>query len=118
MQSAHHQRMTRPVALFTCGPSGAPSCSHSHSLASRIGREVSTFGRVRPLSERLAAIEAVTAADVRRVAQTYLLDEKRTVVHVVAPPAGQGGVLLEGHGVHLCWAFTSGRIADSSVASD
>ena len=62
----------------------------SHSLASRIGREVSTFGRVRPLSERLAAIEAVTAADVRRVAQTYLLDEKRTVVHVVAPPAGQG----------------------------
>lgn len=62
----------------------------SHALASRIGREVSTFGRVRPLSERLAAIQAVTAADVQRVAQTYLRDEKRTVVHVVAPPAGDG----------------------------
>jgi zinc protease len=62
----------------------------SHSLASRIGREVSTFGRVRPLSERLAAIQAVTAADVRRVARTYLLDDQRTVIHVVAPPAGEG----------------------------
>jgi zinc protease len=62
----------------------------SHSLASRIGREVSTFGRVRPLSERLAAIDAVSAADVRRVAQTYLQDEKRTVVHVIAPLGGEG----------------------------
>ena len=29
---------------------------------------------------------------------------------------GQGGVLLEGHGNHLGWAFTSGRIAGRSVA--
>ena len=66
------------------------SLGTSHSLASRIGREVSTFGRVRPLSERLAAIQSVDAADVRRVAQSYLRDEKRTVVHVIAPPAGSG----------------------------
>ena len=66
------------------------SLGTSHSLSSRIGRDVSTFGRVRPLSERLAAIQAVDAADVRRVAQSYLRDEKRTVVHVIAPPAGSG----------------------------
>jgi len=59
----------------------------AHALASRIGREVSTLGRVRPLSERLEAIQAVAAADVQRVARTYLVEEKRTVVHVVAPPA-------------------------------
>jgi fumarate reductase flavoprotein subunit len=33
-----------------------------------------------------------------------------------AGAAGQGGVLLEGHGHHLIWAFTSGRIAGRSAA--
>jgi zinc protease len=61
----------------------------SDALASRIGREFSTFGRVRPLAERLGAIQAVTAADVQRVARKYLREEKRTVVYVVAPPAGE-----------------------------
>ena len=31
--------------------------------------------------------------------------------------AGQGGVLLDGHGHHLGWAFTSGRIAGRNAAS-
>ena len=61
----------------------------NHSLAARMGREVSTFGRVRPLDERLAAIRAVTPEDVQRVARTYLNDEKRSVVHVVPPPPGR-----------------------------
>jgi fumarate reductase flavoprotein subunit len=30
--------------------------------------------------------------------------------------AGQGGVLLEGHGHHLVWAFTSGRLAGRQAA--
>ncbi|MEI9803420.1 MAG: FAD-dependent oxidoreductase [Pseudolabrys sp.] len=30
---------------------------------------------------------------------------------------GQGGLLLEGHGHHLGWAFTSGRLAGRSAAS-
>lgn len=34
-----------------------------------------------------------------------------------AGSTGQGGVLLEGHGMHLCWAFTSGRIAGRSAAA-
>jgi predicted Zn-dependent peptidase len=60
----------------------------NHALASRIGREYSTFGRIRPLSERMAAIQAVTAEDVQRVAETYLVDAHRSVVHVIPPPPG------------------------------
>jgi fumarate reductase flavoprotein subunit len=29
---------------------------------------------------------------------------------------GQGGMLLEGHGHHLLWAFVSGRIAGKNAA--
>jgi fumarate reductase flavoprotein subunit len=48
-----------------------------------------------------------------------VLDQSDKVIPglYAAGSAGQGGVLLEGHGVHLCWAFTSGRIAGRSVAS-
>jgi zinc protease len=61
----------------------------NHALANRIGREILAFGRVRPLSERIKAIRAVTPADVQRVVQTYLRPESRTVVHVIAPPASE-----------------------------
>jgi zinc protease len=59
----------------------------NHALASRIARETASFGRVRPLEERLAAIAKVTAEDVQRVAKTYLVDDKRSLVHVVRPSA-------------------------------
>ncbi len=58
----------------------------AHALASRLGQDTITFGRVRPLHERLDAIETVTAADVKRVARSYLVAGQRTVVRVVAPP--------------------------------
>ena len=60
----------------------------AHALASRIARDWVTFGRIRPIEERLAAYRAVTAADVQRVARTYLRDEKRNVIRLVAPPPG------------------------------
>jgi fumarate reductase flavoprotein subunit len=42
---------------------------------------------------------------------------KRPVAGLFAAgSAGQGGLLLEGHGHHLAWAFTSGRLAGRSAA--
>jgi zinc protease len=63
----------------------------SHDLASRVARDVVTFGRIRPLEERLAEIRAVDPDAVRRVAATYLTPERRSVVHVVAPPPVEAG---------------------------
>jgi predicted Zn-dependent peptidase len=58
----------------------------ANEVAARIAREYVSFGRIRSIDERLAAYAKVTAEDVQRVAQTYFRDDKRTVVHVVAPP--------------------------------
>ena len=63
----------------------------NHALAERIARDYSSFGRIRPLDERLAKIRAVSAEDVRRVAQTYLVKDQRTVVQIVPPPPAGGG---------------------------
>jgi zinc protease len=62
----------------------------SHALAGRIGQDIATYGRIRPLDERLGRIRAVTAADVQRVAQTYLIDDHRNVVQIMPPPAERG----------------------------
>ena len=58
----------------------------NHSLASRVGREIVAFGRVRSLSERVAAIRAVTPKDIQRVVATYLTQEGLNVIRVVPPP--------------------------------
>jgi zinc protease len=55
----------------------------NHALASRIGREIVAFGRVRPLQERIDAIRAVTADDIQRVVRMYLQPESRSVIHVI-----------------------------------
>ena len=34
-----------------------------------------------------------------------------------AGSAGQGGLMLKGHGHHIGWAFTSGRIAGRNAAA-
>lgn len=58
----------------------------THALAARIGRDLATFGRIRLLAERLEAIRAVRAQDVRRVARRYLVEDRRSIVHVVPAP--------------------------------
>jgi zinc protease len=63
----------------------------NHALASRVGRDFASFGRIRPLEERLDAIRAVTAEDVQRVAREYLKADGRTVVQVVPPAPEEGG---------------------------
>jgi predicted Zn-dependent peptidase len=60
----------------------------SHALASRIAQETVSFGRVRSLAERLQRVQAVSVEDVQRVANLYLVDAKRSVVHVVPPAEG------------------------------
>jgi zinc protease len=55
----------------------------THALANRFGNDFVTFGRVRSIEEQLAALSAVTAADVQRVAQQYLGREQRTVVRLL-----------------------------------
>jgi zinc protease len=60
----------------------------AHALGSRIARDWVTFGRIRPIEERLAAYRAVTAADVQRVARAWLRPEARNVLQLVPPPPG------------------------------
>jgi zinc protease len=60
----------------------------THALASRVARDYATFGRIRSLPERLEDIQAVTAEDVQRVAARYLVDEKRSVIHVISRDDG------------------------------
>jgi zinc protease len=62
----------------------------AHDLAARVAQDWVSFGRVRPLEERLAKYHAVTAADVQRVARAYLRDEARSVVRVVPRPGSAG----------------------------
>jgi zinc protease len=63
----------------------------NHAIAARIGRDFTTLGRIRPLEERLAILEAVSAEDVQRVAQHYLSEKNRSVVRVIPrPPPAPG----------------------------
>jgi len=57
----------------------------AHAAAGRLGGDMAAFDRIRPLDERLSRMRSVSAEDVQRVAQTYLLRERRNVVHVVPP---------------------------------
>jgi predicted Zn-dependent peptidase len=63
------------------------------ALANRIGYDVTTFGKIRPLEDHFASLRAVTADDVQRVARTYLVDEGVSIVEVVAPPVASGSEL-------------------------
>jgi len=66
----------------------------NEAIAGRIGYDVTILGKIRPLEDQLAAIWAVDADAVQRVARTYLSDSGRSVVHVVPLPTtapGEGG---------------------------
>ena len=79
----------------------------SHALGQRMGSDTVTFGRVRPLAERLESIRGVTADDVQRVIRTYLSAERRNIVHVVPPPEKEEARVL-GDETDLAHAGTPG----------
>ena len=74
----------------------------TEALAGRIGGDFVTFGRVRSLEERISALDAVTQADVQRVAATYLGDDQRSVVRLVPKsaqaPGAEKGTRQKAHG--------------------
>ena len=62
----------------------------AHALANRVGLEISLFGQVRPLAERIRQIRAVTASDVSRALGGVIRSDRRSVIHVVAKTQGDG----------------------------
>ncbi len=58
----------------------------NHAIANRIGSDFLALGRIRPLEEELAQIEAITVEEVQRVAREYLVSKTRSVIRVVPEP--------------------------------
>ncbi len=60
-----------------------------------------------------------TDGGLRVSSRLEVLDENGVAIPglFAAGSNGQGGLLLEGHGHHLGWAFTSGRLAGRSIAT-
>lgn len=61
---------------------------------------------------------AATDGGLAVTSRMEVLDQNEQVIPglYAAGSAGQGGVLLEAHGMHLCWAFASGRLAGRTAA--
>lgn len=60
------------------------SLENNASIADRIGLQLVLLGRVKPIDEMIAGIEAVTAADVQRVARK-MLDPDQLRFAIIAP---------------------------------
>lgn len=86
----------------------------------------SPAGRLRPIVEppfiALGPAKSwivIAEGGVRVDADLRVLDRDHRPIPglYAAGSTGQGGLLLEGHGHHLAWAFTSGRIAGRNAAA-
>jgi predicted Zn-dependent peptidase len=65
--------------------------TNSLQRANQLAEFAAEFGNAELINQRVDRITKVTAADVQRVARTYLTVENRTVVITVPkPPAGKG----------------------------
>ncbi|QIE56706.1 FAD-dependent oxidoreductase [Pikeienuella piscinae] len=109
-------RRTRPDLVHT-GPTPA-------ALASRIGADPATLAAVlsgEPPFHALGPLDAYvvyTDGGVRVSDAHEVLRKDGAPISglFAAGSTGQGGLLLEGHGHHLGWAFTSGRLAGGRAA--
>lgn len=84
------------------------------SGGSRLGMSESPFFALGPVKSVITHTDGGLAID----AELRVLgpDDKPIPGLFAAGSAGQGGLLLHGHGHHLGWAFTSGRIAGRNAA--
>ena len=71
------------------------------------------FVALGPVKSSIIIVEGGVAIDERL---RVLADDTPIPGLYGAGSAGQGGLLLEGHGHHLGWAFTSGRLAGRNAA--
>jgi fumarate reductase flavoprotein subunit len=84
----------------------------TRSLGSSANAEVVALG---PVHAMLTTTEGSLAVD---EACRVLDAQDRAVAGLYAVGCmGQGGMLLRGHGLHLAWAFTSGRVAGQHAAA-
>ena len=101
----HPEASTTPVRSSRDEPSGdrpALTTAPYYALGPVRSYVVFTDGGLR-ITERLEVVRS----DGRIISGLY-----------AAGATGQGGLLLEGHGHHLGWAFISGRIAGRNAAFD
>jgi fumarate reductase flavoprotein subunit len=86
------------------------------SLGSALGEGVSKTPLVAlgPVQAMLTTTEGALSVDEK----CQVLDANNTALAGLYAVGcmGQGGMLLRGHGLHLAWAFTSGRIAGHLAA--
>jgi fumarate reductase flavoprotein subunit len=85
-----------------------------HNASGRPSIESPPFTALGPVRSSIIIVEGGLAVNERL---QVLGEGDRPIPGLYAGgSAGQGGLLLEGHGHHLGWAFTSGRIAGRNAA--
>jgi len=117
-------------AFFNDYARGRPDLLHSaenaNSLAVALGMDELSLGSalrgvaktplvaLGPVQAMLTTTEGALSVDEK----CQVLDINNTVLAGLYAVGcmGQGGMLLRGHGLHLAWAFTSGRIAGNLAA--
>jgi len=117
-------------AFFNDYARGRPDLVHSaenaNSLAVALGMDELSLGSalrgvaktplvaLGPVQAMLTTTEGALSVDEK----CQVLDINNTVLAGLYAVGcmGQGGMLLRGHGLHLAWAFTSGRIAGNLAA--
>jgi fumarate reductase flavoprotein subunit len=107
-----YHRATSPEALATA--LGVPGAALAEALASA-GLEKGPFHALGPAKSWIVFSEGGLKVD----RSLRVLDRDGAPIPglYAAGSAGQGGLILEGHGHHLAWAFTSGRLAGSHAAA-
>lgn len=88
-----------------------PEAIEASIASSELGRKLVVLG---PVHSMLTVTEGSVAVD----EQLRVLREDGSVVPglFAVGGVGQGGMLLKGHGHHIGWAMTSGRLAGASLA--